>query len=162
MKTFAAIGLASVLWSADAVAQDREHNFVLQFGPTAEWPLRRERANYGGEIAIEKELIEGWLEIEAGFSGFGATGRELSADLAFKKPLRLSPAAEFAIGAGPSISRGFSGDDRATKVSITFALEFIFWLRPHVAWFVEPSFAINPASGAKSFGTTGGLAIGFD
>jgi hypothetical protein len=44
--------------------------------PAGEWPSR-ERANFGGTFAVEKSVIENWLEIEAGLTmldrGAGST-----------------------------------------------------------------------------------------
>jgi hypothetical protein len=69
-----------------------EPNFVLEIGPAAEWPLHGEQANYGGTVSVEKEVIDNWLELETGMKGLGTSGHgELSGDLLFNKPSRLSP-----------------------------------------------------------------------
>jgi hypothetical protein len=54
-----------LLWGASANAQDNaqdgageEHGVVLEVGLAAEWPLGGERANYSGNIAVGKEVIE--------------------------------------------------------------------------------------------------------
>src|ERR1700736_4685254 len=56
------------LMAAAALAESGEHSLVLEFGPAAEWPLHGERPNYGGTIAVEKEVIENWLELELGIT----------------------------------------------------------------------------------------------
>ena len=92
---------------------DSENAWVLELGGTGEWPLNGERPNFGGTIAAEIEPIENWLELEFGLSALGTSGHsELSGDVLFKKPFRLSPTVEFMIGGGPSLSRTLNGPDR--------------------------------------------------
>ena len=100
-----------------AVAQDdREHALVLKMGPAGEWPSH-DRANFGGTFAVEKTIIENWLEIEVGLTALGTNGQtELSGDIIFKKPFHISPTFEFMVGGGPSISRALNGEDRSTAV----------------------------------------------
>ena len=58
-----------------AVAQDdREHALVLKMGPAGEWPSH-DRANFGGTFAVEKSIIENWLEIEVGLTALGTNGQ---------------------------------------------------------------------------------------
>jgi hypothetical protein len=139
-----------------------EPNFVLEIGPAAEWPLHG-GANYGGTVAVEKEVNEAWLELEAGFTGLGTSGRgELSGDLLFKKPFRLvAPESEFFIGVGPEIAHTFNGSDRGTLARIEFATELMFLPRTGVGWYLEPAFSVAPATGEKSFGFSAGLAVRF-
>jgi hypothetical protein len=159
----AAAGLCLTLLSGaqDASAQDdREHALVLQIGPAGEWPFN-DRANFGGMFAVEKTVIEDWLEIEVGLTALGTAGRtELSGDILFKKPFRISPTFEFMIGVGPSISRALNGEDQSTTVSAGFALDFMFWPTKDIGWFVEPTWTINPRNGQQSFAASAGLLIG--
>jgi hypothetical protein len=156
-----AISIFFSLWAATALAESREHGLVLEIGPAAEWPLRGERPNYGGTIALEKEVIENWLELELGITGLGTSGqRELSTDLLFKKPFHLFPTVEFMVGVGPSIAHTFNGPDKGTSAAIQFVIDFMFWPQANVGWYVEPAFSIKPRDGQKSFGLTGGLLIG--
>jgi hypothetical protein len=149
------------LWAAAALAESGGHSLVLEIGPAAEWPLHGERPNYGGTIAVEKEVIENWLELELGITALGTSGqRELSADLLFKKPFRLSPAVEFMVGAGPSITRTLTGPDKGTSAAVQFVIDFMFWSSKNVGWYVEPAMSITPETGKKSLGVTGGLVIG--
>lgn len=164
MRASAFVGIIALLAASPAVAEEVsiEHSLVLELGGAADWPLQGGKPNYGGNIVVEKEVIEGWLEIEAGLSPFGSTSSALSGDLLFKKPYRLSPTAEFMFGVGPSIDRTFGGRDRGTTASAEFVADFMFWPQANVGWFIEPAFSINPATGRKSFGATGGLLIGFE
>src|SRR6266852_1291888 len=158
----AGLCLAVVFGAAGAVAQDdREHAFVLKMGPAGEWPSH-EGANFGGTVAIEKSIIENWLEIEAGLTMLGTTGqRELSGDIIFKKPFRISPNFEFMIGVGPSISRTLNGEDQSTTVSAAFTLDFMFWPTPNVGWFVEPTWTVNPRNGHNHSPQALGCSLGF-
>ena len=93
-----------------------EHSFILEIGTAGEWPLNGEHPNFGGTIAAEIEPIENWLELEFGLSTLATGGHtELSGDLLFKKPFRLSPTVEFMVGAGPSFSRILNGPERGRR-----------------------------------------------
>jgi hypothetical protein len=167
-KAASAIAFGLLLWGAEARAEDGthddsggEHGFVIEIGPAAEWPLKGERANYGGTVAVEKEVIENWLEIELGVTGLETSGRgELATDLLFKKPFRLAPTVEFMVGVGPEITRSLDGPDRGTTASAEFVLDFMFWPGGNVGWYVEPAATINRA-GRKSVGMTGGVTFAF-
>jgi hypothetical protein len=104
-----------------------EHSFVLEFGTAGEWPLRGALPNFGGTIAAEIEPIENWLEIEFGVATLATSGyAQLSGDLLFKKPFRLSPTVEFMAGAGPSYSQTLNGPERGGNWSAEFALDWTF------------------------------------
>jgi hypothetical protein len=138
-----------------------ERGLVLEIGPAAEWPLKGERANYGGNIAVEKEVIENWLEIELGFSGLGTSGRGgLATDFLLKKPFSLSPTVEFMVGVGSEITRSLNGPNKGTTASAEFVAEFMFWPCGNVGWYVEPAATIDGA-GRKSLSLTGGLTLAF-
>jgi hypothetical protein len=75
-------------------------------------------ANFGGTFAVEKSIIENWLEIEVGLTALGTNGQtELSGDIIFKRPFRISPTFEFMVGVGPSISRALNGEDQSTTAA---------------------------------------------
>src|SRR6516225_4136128 len=86
----AGLCLALIFGAAGAVAQDdREHALVLKIGPAGEW-TSHERSNFGGTFAVEKRVIENWLEIEVGLTTLGTNGNnEISGDIIFKKPFRI-------------------------------------------------------------------------
>jgi hypothetical protein len=99
--------------------------------------------------------------LEVGLTSLATRGRtEVSGDLLFKKPFRISPAFEFMVGAGPSISKTLNGEDRSTSVSAEFALDFMFWPTPNMGWFVEPTWSIDPRNGQQAFAVSGGILIG--
>jgi hypothetical protein len=137
-----------------------EHSFILEIGTAGEWPLHGERPNFGGTIAGEVEPIENWLELEAGFTTLGTSGHtELSGDLLFKKPFRLTPTAEFMVGLGPSFSRTING--LGDSWSVEFALDWMFWPTKDLGWFIEPTWSVNPRNGQQSAAVSIGILIGF-
>jgi hypothetical protein len=141
---------------------DADHKYVLEFGWAGEWPLNDERPNFGGMVAAEFSVIENWLEIETGFTTLNTTGHsDLSGDILFKKPFRISPSFEFMVGAGPSFAQALNGPDSGTKVSAEFALDFMFWPTKDIGWFVEPTYSINPRTGERSAAVSIGLLFGF-
>jgi hypothetical protein len=147
---------------AAAKDEDVEHKFVLEIGTAGEWPLNDERPNFGGSFAVEFEPIENWLELEFGITTLHTTGHsDLSGDLLFKKPFKITPSFEFMIGAGPSVSQTLNGPDRGTKVSAEFALDFMFWPTKDVGWFFEPTYSINPRTGERTAAFSVGLLFGF-
>jgi hypothetical protein len=142
--------------------EGQEHSFVLEIGTAGEWPLAGERPNFGGTIAGEIEPIENWLELEFGLSTLATAGHtELSGDLLFKKPFRLSPTVEFMIGAGPSYSHTLNGPDRGGAWSAEFALDWMFWPTRNLGWFIEPTWSVNPKNGQQSAAVSIGILIGF-
>jgi hypothetical protein len=161
--TFTATAVVLLLCNAvHAEDETTEHGLVLEIGPAAEWPLHRDRSNYGGNIAAESEVIDNWLELEFGITGLDTSGHgEVSGDLLFKKPFRLSPTIELMVGAGPSVTQTLTGRDKGTSASAEFVLDFVFWPSASVGWYVEPAWSITPGTGQKSLGITGGLVIGF-
>jgi hypothetical protein len=158
------IGLSLLVLSAAVRAEDEvgNHGWVLELGPAAEWPLGSDPANYGASLAVEKELIEGWLEVEFGMAAHWTSGRtELSWDLLFKKPFTLSPTVELMVGLGPEFVQTLNGADMGTKVNAEFALELMVWPTKRVGWFIEPTFSVNPGNGQAAFALTGGIIISF-
>jgi hypothetical protein len=139
-----------------------EHSFILEIGSAGEWPLSGERPNFGGTIAGEIEPIENWLEIELGLSTLATAGHtDLSGDLLFKKPFRLSPAVEFMVGGGPSYSQTLNGLERGGTWSAEFALDWMFWPTQNLGWFIEPTWSVNPRNGQQSAAVSVGILIGF-
>jgi hypothetical protein len=139
-----------------------EHSFVLEIGTAGEWQLNGERPNFGGTIAAEIEPIENWLELEFGLSTLATAGRtELSGDLLFKKPFRLSPTVEFMIGAGPSYSHTLNGPERGGIWSAELALDWMFWPTKNIGWFIEPTWSVNPRNGQQSAAVSIGILVGF-
>jgi hypothetical protein len=139
-----------------------EHSFILEIGTAGEWPLNGERSNFGGTIAGEIEPIENWLELEFGLTTLATAGHtEVSGDLLFKKPFRLSPTVEFMAGVGPSYSHTLNGPERGGAWSAEFALDWMFWPTKNLGWFVEPTWSINPRNGQQSAAVSIGILVGF-
>jgi hypothetical protein len=160
----AGIFLALVLANAASAKDDvAEHKFILELGTAGEWPLTNETGNFGCTFAVEFEPIENWLELEFGITTLNTTGHsDLSGDLLFKKPFKITPSFEFMVGAGPSVSQTLNGPDRGTAVSAEFALDFMFWPSKDVGWFFEPTYSINPRTGQRSAAFSIGLLFGFE
>jgi hypothetical protein len=73
-----------------------------------------------------------------------AAHTELSADFLSKKPYRLSATNEFMFGAGPSLSKTLSGLKRGTTASAEFVLDFMFWRRKNISWYLESGWSVTP------------------
>jgi len=162
----ASLALAMMMYGGAALAdkdEAAEHKFILELGTAGEWPLTDATGNFGGTFAVEFEPIENWLELEFGFTTLNTTGKsDLSGDLLFKKPFKITPSFEFMVGAGPSVSQTLNGPDRGTAVSAEFAIDFMFWPTRNVGWFFEPTYSINPRTGERSAAFSIGLLFGFE
>jgi hypothetical protein len=161
----AAIALSCGSVKAFAQAQDsrdEDHAVILEIGGAGEWPIRGAGGtNYGGTVAAEVTPIENWLELEIGVTALGTAGHtELSGDFLFKKPYRLSATTEFMFGAGPSLSKSLTGSERGTSWSAEFVLDFMFWRRKNIGWYLEPGWSITPKNGQQSLGLNVGLIFG--
>jgi len=139
-------------------ANAEERRWILEIGPASEWPTNGDAPNYGGTIALEREVIERWLAVEIGMTGLATSGQgELSWDILFKKPFSLTSTVELELGIGPEYSRPLPNDP--PRLNLEFSLEFMVWSSPKIGWFAEPTFSVNPGTGLSSFGATGGLLI---
>jgi hypothetical protein len=108
--------------------------------------------------------VENWLELEFGVTALGTSGHtELSTDLLFKKPYRLSQTAEFMFGVGLEMIRKFSVEERGTSFGVEAVLDFMFWPTNNIGWYLEPGYGLIPGKGAEqSLGITAGLLIGWE
>jgi hypothetical protein len=86
---------------------------------------------------------------------------EIPVDVLFKKPWKFSDQFEFMIGAGPEIVRA-GGKSSATFPGVEAVLDFMFWPRKNVGWYVEPGYEITFRDGARQhgLGVSVGLLIG--
>ena len=144
--------------SVALVPADEDHRIVYELGWAGDWSRDEGLHPRGGTFAFEVSPIEGWLELEVGFTvirGDGVT--EMPIDVLFKKPWRFSPKFEFMIGAGPELIHE-SGPDRGTFWGIASVLDFMFWPKKNVGWYVEPGYEVTFRRGAKHSGL--GLATG--
>jgi hypothetical protein len=160
--------ILSLGWSPIAIAQsvrpapvDDDHAIVFEIGAAGDWS-RAEGFHPGGTFAFEVTPIERWLELEIGITAIhDDEGTEIPIDVLFKKPWRLSPTFEFMIGVGPELIHA-TGPDHGTFWGISTVLDFMFWPRKNVGWYVEPGYELTFRDGAKHHGLAiaAGLLIG--
>jgi hypothetical protein len=167
LLAIAALGLPSAAAAQDrptqttALQDDGDHAVVLELGGVGSWS-RAEGLHPGGSVAVEVTSIEHWLELEIGVSAVrGNAGTEIPVAVLFKKPWRFSPEFEFMIGVGPEVVHA-TEPERATFWGIATVLDFMFWPRKNVGWYVEPGYEATFAGGAThhGMGIVAGLLIG--
>ncbi|HYA66993.1 MAG TPA: hypothetical protein VEE84_09895, partial [Burkholderiaceae bacterium] len=134
---------------------------ILEIGATNDWTVRNgSGANAGASIGYEVPVIEEWLNIEVGGEVLGTSGTtELSADLIFKVPFRLSETMEFLVGAGPKVKKTLNGPDQGTYSGAEVNCEMMFWPRQHLGWYVEPAWSLVSRTGEQAVGVTVGVLI---
>jgi hypothetical protein len=143
------------------VQEDGDHSLILEFGAAGDWS-RAEGAHPGGTFALEITPIEHWLELEIGFTAIRAEKSiEMPVDVLFKKAWRFSHQFEFMIGVGPEIIHA-TGPNRATFWGLSSVLDFMFWPRKDIGWYVEPGYEVTFRGGTThhGLGIAGGLLIG--
>jgi hypothetical protein len=141
---------------------DEDHAVVLEIGAVVDWEHAERKVHGGGTFAFEVTPIENKLELEIGIAAVPADGgAEVPVDVLFKKPWRFSPTFEFMIGVGPEVVHSF-GLDHGTFWGVEGVLDFMFWPRKNVGWYVEPGYEITFRDGAqhRGLGVSAGLLIG--
>ena len=170
MRSCGIVVLGMVLWgyAATATAQaaknpeattpeERDHAVVFEFGAAGDWS-RAEGFHPGGTFAFEVTPIENWLELEIGVTAIRSdTSTEMPVDVLFKKPWRFSPQFEFMIGLGPEIVHA-TGPDPSTFWGLEGVLDFMYWSRKNVGWYVEPGYEMTMRDGGRHHGL--GIAVG--
>jgi hypothetical protein len=134
---------------------------VFELGWAGDWSAA-EGLHHGGTVAFEVEPIEGWLELEVGLTAIRADeGVDIPVDVLFKKPWRFSPQFEFMVGAGPELIHA-TGPDHDTFWGLAAVLDFMFWPKKNIGWYVEPGYEATFRDGATHHGlaVAGGLLIG--
>jgi hypothetical protein len=147
--------------AADVQDKSEDHSLVLEIGAAGDWS-RDEGFHPGGAFAFEVTLIEHWLELEGGVAAIrGDASTETPVGVLFKKPWQFSPQFEFMIGAGPELVHA-TGPEHATFWGLSAVLDFMFWPRKNVGWYVEPGYEVTFHGGVARPGLaiTGGLLIG--
>jgi hypothetical protein len=97
--------------------------------------------------AAEIAPIEDWLEIEAGVSALATTRHtELSEDVVFKKPFRLTSTAELMIGLGPFVSHTSSHPDVGSSHGVEIVFDFMFWPHKTRGWYLEEAILVRARS----------------
>jgi hypothetical protein len=142
---------------------DLEHRLVLGIGGAAEAELRDHTAHAGGNVMLEWDAIEEWLELEVGLSVLTTPGGlELPVDLLVKKPFTLARGVEVMAGLGPEIVQVTGGAERGTYFGGELALDFMFWPTRKVGLWVEPEYDFVFHDGlSRGLGSTGGLLLGW-
>jgi hypothetical protein len=148
-------GWAQTLERTTGVEDD--HSIVFELGTAGEWSSD-DGAHPGGTFAFEITPIEHWLELEIGIAVIrNDEATELPIDVLFKKPWRLSPTFEFMVGVGPELIHA-TGPDAATFWGVSSVLDFMFWPRKDVGWYVEPGYELTRRDGIWHHGL--GVAVG--
>lgn len=161
-----ALGIALQGWATAAAARDpqlpettapEEHAIVFELGAAGDWS-RAEGFHPGGTFAFEVTPIENWLELEVGATAIRSdAGTEMPIDVLFKKPWQLSREFEFMIGLGPEIVHT-TGPNHATFWGLEGVLDFMFWPRKNLGWYVEPGYELTMRDGVRHSGL--GIAVG--
>lgn len=140
---------------------DEDHAVVFELGWAGDWS-RSEGLHHGGTFAVEVTPIEHWLEVEIGFTAIrDDVAAEMPIDVLFKKPWRFSRQFEFMIGLGPEVVHA-TGPAHATFWGLSSVLDFMFWPRKNVGWYVEPGYEVTFRDGSRhhGIGLAAGLLIG--
>ena len=152
-------------WPQEVTAQaqaEEDNSWVIEAGLAGERSIPQGVSNAGATLALETTPIEEWLELGFGVTALATSGHtELSSDLVFKKPFRLSPTSEFMIGLGPFVARTQSGPEKGTAHGIEVVLDFMFWRSKDTGWYLEPGWSRNAGSGERSISLNGGLLFGW-
>lgn len=159
-----AMGAERVALANDEKDEPFEHTIIFGVGGTAELELGEGSLHPGGNVMVEWDAIENWLELEVSTSVLAAEkGIEVPIDLIVKKPFRVTRNFEFMIGIGPELVHVFTPTTKATYFGGALALDFMYWPSCHVGLWIEPSYDFTLRNGGVShgLGSTGGLLIGW-
>jgi hypothetical protein len=156
MRAFAVLVLAAAGARGQSAPTPDDHRATLEIGAATERGIGTSSSSVGGTVAVEFTPIEHWLEMETGIT---ALQHELSVDLLFKKPWRLSATSEFMAGIGPELSHRSGG---GTSLATEIVADWMFWPTKNVGWYLEPSYSVTAISGGeRNLGMAAGLLIGF-
>lgn len=160
-----AVLISMLSWSHIGAAQEAavdDHAAVIEVGAASEHSVSGGSSSFGAALGIEVTPIENWLELEFGVAALRSSAQtELSSDVIFKKPFRLTETSEFMIGLGPFVSRTFNSAQSGSSHGIEVDLDFTFWPRKDIGWFLEPSWSRTSGSGERAIGLTVGLLFGW-
>jgi hypothetical protein len=158
---FASISLWPQVGTAE-IHVEEDHALIVEAGLAGERSIPGGVSNFGATLAVEVTPIEEWLELEFGVTALVTSGHpELSSDLVFKKPFRLSPTSEFMVGLGPFVARTVNGPGRGTAHGVEVVLDFMFWRNRNTGWYLEPGWSRSAGSGERSISLNGGLLFGW-
>jgi hypothetical protein len=164
--TLAGIALA-VAVPRGALAEDKgngniEHTIIVGVGVAAEAEPSDKLVHPGGNVMVEWDAIEDWLEFELEGSVLSSAGGvQVPVALLVKKPFRLARWSEFMVGLGPEVVR-VTDANKGTFFGGEFALDFMFWPSQEIGFWIEPAFDVTFQEGAHAgLGGTGGLLFGW-
>ena len=159
----------AMMWAVSAAAQspvaaleDQDHAVVFESGWAGDWSREEGLHPKGVTFAFEVTPIEHWLELEVGVSALRADGEtEVPFDVLFKKPWQISPKFEFMIGVGPELVH-VAGTTPQTYWGLSSVLDFMFWPKRNVGWYLEPGYEVTFHDGTAHHGlaVAAGLLIG--
>jgi hypothetical protein len=141
---------------------EEDHAIVFELGWAADWSGDEGLHTKGATFAFEVTPIEHWLELEFGVSAVRADGvTEVPVDVLFKKPWNFSPQFEFMIGVGPELIHA-TGLRPQTYWGLSSVLDFMFWPKKDVGWYLEPGYEATFHDGAahRGLAMAAGLIIG--
>ena len=163
MAVFCGLAFVVAFAAHSQETEDKEkgEGVVVEIGPTNEWVVRGgSSANAGAAVGVEVPVIKDWLEIELAGAALGTSGHtELSGALILKKPFELSESTEFMIGAGPKFTKTVSGPDQGTASGAEVDVDFMFWPRKDLGWYIQPDWSVVSKTGEQSVGITVGVLI---
>lgn len=143
-------------------AEAIDHTIIFGLGGAAELELGDGSVRPGGNVMVEWDIIENWLEFEVGASLLTADkGAQVPIDLLVKKPFRLARGVDFMIGIGPEVVR-VTGSNKGTFFGGEVALDFMFWPSQFIGFWVEPTYDLVWHDGVShGLGGTGGVLFGW-
>jgi hypothetical protein len=158
----AIVALAAILISPAAAADEKEPLYAIELSGARDWSLNGGDASAGPVLAVERTVIEHWLEVELALSPQFAKGRnELETEFIFKKPFELSEHLEFLIGAGPVwVNRG---SENSAAAAVITQFEYFPNTDHKVGYVFEASYSYGfGAEHEQAFGLTAGIRFGID
>lgn len=167
-RALALLAMVFAYGESFAQAQDKqgapEHTIILGVGGATEVELANGSLHAGGNVMVEWDAIENWLEFEIGASLLAADGGvQAPVDLLVKKPFQLTPWAEVMIGIGPEVVLVSNPVTKTTYFGGEAALDFMFWpWGRHIGLWVEPEYDLVFRDGlSHGLGSTAGLLLGW-
>jgi hypothetical protein len=149
------------VFAQQAVA-DEDHSVVYEIGWAGDWSKSEGLHPGGATFAFEVTPIENRLELEFGITAVRADGAtEMPLDVLFKKPWTFSPKFEFMVGVGPELIHT-TGRDAGTFWGVSSVLDFMFWPKRNIGWYLEPGYEVTFRDGSRhhGLGIAAGLLIG--
>jgi hypothetical protein len=146
--------------SADPPDED-DHAVVFELGWAGGWSHDEGWRAKGATFAFEVTPIENWLEVEVGAAAIRSDGvTEVPIDVLFKKPWQFSRQFEFMVGVGPELIHQ-TGPSPATYWGLSSVLDFMFWPKKNIGWYLEPGYEVTFHDGTQhGFAMAAGLLIG--